>query len=240
MAGVDGKAVVTYKKPNVGNEYPVKVLPTSDEFDSNQLGMQWGWNHNPEQSKWSLTANPGHLRLSTVSVVDSLPKARNTLTQRMFAYYSDSTITQSTVKINIENMNDGDIAGLVIFQDPYAYIGVKKSGEKQYVVMVNNGKSIDSSEVKTSTIYLKASAFFGSGAAMYYGGDTVPGTGTARFSYSTDQKLFSTLENVLQMQFNLSVFTGNKICIFNYATSDTGGYVDIDWLRVEPQNASNL
>ena len=55
MVGVDGKAVITYKKPNVGREYPMTTLPTSDEFDGTVLGMQWGWNHNPEPTKWSLT-----------------------------------------------------------------------------------------------------------------------------------------------------------------------------------------
>ena len=36
--------------------------------------MQWGWNHNPDSTKWSLTENPGYLRLNTAKVVDSLPK----------------------------------------------------------------------------------------------------------------------------------------------------------------------
>lgn len=32
MVGVDGKGVITYKKPNVGKEYPIKTLPTSDDL----------------------------------------------------------------------------------------------------------------------------------------------------------------------------------------------------------------
>ena len=38
----------------------------------------------------------------------------------------------------------------------------------------------------------------------------------------------------MQMQFNLTVFTGNKFCLFNYATKEPGGYVDFDWFRVTP------
>jgi len=234
IVGVNGKAVVNYRKPNVGKEYPIKVLPTSDEFDDNELGMQWGWNHNPEPSKWSLMKRIGYLRLSTVNVVDSLPKARNSLTQRMFAYYSDSLVTVGTVKMDIDNMKEGDIAGLALFQNPYAFIGVKKVNGKQYIIMVNNGKTIDSSAIETSTIYFRAAALYGSGAAMYYGGDTVPSTGTATFSYSCDNESSTSLGNVMQMQFNLSVFTGNKFCLFNYPTKETGGFVDIDWFRVKP------
>ena len=55
MIGVDGKAITTFKKPDVGKIYPVKYFPTSDEFDKPMLGMQWGWNHNPDSTKWSLT-----------------------------------------------------------------------------------------------------------------------------------------------------------------------------------------
>jgi beta-xylosidase len=61
MVGVNGRAVVTHKKPNVGKIHPVKSLPTSDEFNGNTLGMQWGWNHNPDPPNWSLTKRPGYL-----------------------------------------------------------------------------------------------------------------------------------------------------------------------------------
>ncbi|OGU34480.1 MAG: hypothetical protein A2068_02105 [Ignavibacteria bacterium GWB2_35_6b] len=230
-AGVNGNAIVNYKKPNVGKKYPIKTLPTSDEFINSELGMQWGWNHNPEPSKWSLTENPGHLRIYTVTNTDSLTKARNTLTQRMFAYYSDSTLTVGTTKIDINNMKDGDIAGLAIFQDPYGFIGVKKINGKKYITMVHNGSQIDSAEINTTTIYLRVEALYGSGAAVYYGGNAVPETGTAKFSYSLDNKSFSYIGDTMQMEFKLTVFTGNKFCLFNYPTKETGGYVDFDWFR---------
>jgi beta-xylosidase len=215
MLGVNGKGVVTHKKPNVGREYPIKVLPTSDEFDSTELGMQWGWNHNPDSTKWSLTQNPGHLRLSTAKVVSNLRNARNTLTQRIFAYYSRTFPTTATAKMDVDNMQDGDVA---VFQDPYAFIGIKKTSGLQYVVMVNNGKSIDSAAVNTSTLYLRAIANYGSSAAT--------------FAYSLDNQNFTKLGNTLSMRFNLSIFTGNKFCLFNYATKTTGGFVDFDWFRI--------
>jgi beta-xylosidase len=232
MVGVNGKAVVMYRKPKVGREYPVTMLPTSDEFDGTELGMQWGWNHNPDPTQWSLTENPGSLRLSTANVVDSLPKARNTLTQRMFAYYSDTLATIASTKIDFSHMKEGDIAGLAVFQDPYAFIGIKRSNGKNYIVMANNGRTIDSSRVEGSTIYLRASALHGSGAAPYYRGKSVPGSGNASFSYSLDNRSFKSIGNELHMKFNLRIFTGNKFCLFDYATAETGGYVDFDWFRM--------
>ena len=70
-------------------------------------------------------------------------------------------------------MKEGDIAGLAVFQDPYAFIGIKRANGKNYVIMVNNGRTVDSSAVEGSTIYLRASALHGSGAAPYYRGKTV-------------------------------------------------------------------
>ena len=97
--------------------------------------------------------------------------------------------------------------------------------------MVNDGKTIDSAAVEGSTIYLRASALHGSGAAPYYRGNTVAGSGTVRFSYSLDNRSFVKIGNTLQMKFNLRIFTGNKFCLFNYATVGAGGYVDFDWFR---------
>jgi beta-xylosidase len=231
IVGIDGKAVVTFRKPNAGGTHPVTVLPTSDEFDGPGLGLQWGWNHNPDPAQWSLTERPGYLRLRTVSFVDSLPKARNTLTQRMFAYYADTLSSLATTALDIGRMKEGDIAGLAVFQDPYAFIGVRKAHGRILVIMVNNGRIIDSAAVEGSTVYLRAGALYGSGAAPYYGGKTVPGSGTASFSYSLDNRSYVMLGSRLQMKFSLRIFTGNKFCLFNFATVETGGYVDFNWFR---------
>ncbi len=233
MIGIDSKAVTKYRKPNVGKEYPAAIFPTSDEFNGSELPMQWGWNHNPDPEKWSLSENPGFLRLKTVRVVDSLQKAPNMLTQRIFAHYSDSVISYGTTKINTENMKDGDIAGLAVFQNPYGFVGIKRYGGKDYIIMSNNGKTIDSVQIDKSTVYFRAGAFYGSGAAKLYKGNAVPETGTAFFQYSLDNKTFYDIGNKLEMSFSLKVFTGNKFCLFNFATKQTGGYADFDWFRTD-------
>jgi beta-xylosidase len=226
MVGVDGKGVDTYRKPDVGKEYPITTLPTSDEFDSTELGMQWGWNHNPDSTKWSLKQNQGYLRLSTAKVVTNLREARNTLTQRIFAYYSRTIPTNAVVKMEIDSMKDGDIAGLAVFQNPYAFIGVKQTNGHKYVVMVNNGNTIDSVEISASTLYLKAQANYG--------------TSRASFAFGLTDQSFEKLGNNLSMRFDLSIFTGNKFCLFNYATIETGGFVDFDWFRIDWSNLTDV
>jgi len=217
MVGVNGKAVITYKKPNVGKKYPIKDLPDSDEFNKTKLGMQWGWNHNPDPSNWSLTKRPGYLRLTTGKVVSNLREARNTLTQRPFANYNQTIPTISVTKIEVNNMKAGDIAGLAVFQDPYAYVAVKQENGSKQLIMVNNGETIASVPMNRETVYLRTIAS--------------NSTRKATFEYSFDNKNFTQIGNELVMRFSLKIFTGNKFCLFNYATKTIGGYVDFDWFR---------
>lgn len=220
MVGVDGKGVVTCKKPNVGKEWPVKDFPTSDEFSNKTLGMQWGWNHNPDSTKWSLTLHPGFLRLTTGKVVSNLTEAPNMLTQRPFKNYNESIPTIGTIQMGVSNMKDGDIAGLAVYQDPYAYIAVKQENGKKQLVMVNNGETVATSQLEEcATIYLRTIASNTSKKAT--------------FEYSYDNKKFTQLGNELTMRFSLKLFTGNKFGLFNYATKETGGSVDFDWFRVK-------
>jgi len=219
MVGVGGKGVITYKKPDVGAIHAIKTLPTSDEFDHTSLGKQWGWNHNPDTLLWSLSENPGHLRIKTNKVVTNLREAKNMLTQRLFAKYDPSIPTIVTTKLDASHIKEGDVAGLAIFQDPYAYISVTKRDGQKYVEMRNNGVVITSEKLYVDQIYLRATASNKSALA--------------NFSFSTDNQHFQPLGNNLEMKFNLKVFTGNKVGLFNYATKESGGYVDFDWCRIE-------
>lgn len=219
MVGVNGKAVTTLPKPDVGKEYPIKVLPTSDEFDAQELGMQWGWNHNPDSTKWSLSERKGYLRLETASVVDSFPKALNTLTQRSLIKYDLDETTVATTKLKLNKMKDGDLAGLAVFQDPYSYLGVQKEGKSYFLVRVLDGMLLEKKELNKKTVYLQTSV--------------LNKTGLASFRYSLDGKNYTKMGEDFRMRFRLSVFTGNKICLFNYATEELGGYVDFDFLRME-------
>jgi len=114
-------------------------------------------------------------------------------------------------------MRDGDLAGLAVFQDPYAFIAVKQEEGSKYLVMVNNGETVASVPMEGNTVYLRTIAS--------------NSTGKATFEYSDDNDIFTGLGNELSMRFSLTIFTGNKFCLFNYATEETGGYVDFDWFR---------
>lgn len=121
--------------------------------------------------------------------------------------------------MEINNMHEGDIAGLSVFQDPYAYIGIQVVSGQKKLVIYNNGAQQNGPEVTDSVIYLRAVANYNTSKAAFY--------------YSLDNDTYTKFGSDLSMKFELSVFTGNKFCLFNYATIETGGYVDIDWFTTE-------
>lgn len=219
IVGVEGKGVVTYRKPDVGKEYPIKDFPRSDEFETTELGMQWGWNHNPDPENWSLTTRKGYLRLTTGKVVLGIMEARNTLTQRPFTNYDQLIPSVGTTKMEVTNMKDGDLAGLGMFQTPYAFIAVKQANGVKQLVMVNNGEEMEAIPMNESDV-------------VYFRTIGSNKTRQATFEYSYDNQTFTQLGNALTMRFSLKLFTGNKFCLFNFATEETGGYVDFDWFRV--------
>lgn len=99
LMGVDidgngiGEPVYVWKKPlDKVSDYK---LQTTDDF-SGTLGLQWQWNHNPQDDHWSLQERRGWLTLHAMPA-DSLKNARNSLTQKVVGYHSEST-TLLTIK----------------------------------------------------------------------------------------------------------------------------------------------
>lgn len=227
-----GKA---YAKPNVGQTYPCTYLFTNDTFTDATLGMQWEWNHNPDNGSWSLIENPGNLRLHTVTITDSLNRARNSLSQRILGYspvgtvYSKYMNSYGTIKMAINHMQEGDVAGLAVFQEPYSYIGIKVINGKRYLYsllqtgLTGTQSEIIGDEVTADTIYLRSIVNFGTNTATYY--------------YSYNNITYAKFGQNMTMGYTLRVFVGNRFFIFNYATKQLGGYVDIDWFSTEPKYA---
>lgn len=55
----------------------------------------------------------------------------------------------------------------------------------------------------------------------------------AYFYYSLDGNRWTAIGNRLQMSYTIPHFMGYRFAIFNYATQSAGGYVDVDYFRIE-------
>ncbi|MFD1083131.1 family 43 glycosylhydrolase [Micromonospora andamanensis] len=215
---VNGAWGVNY--PNPLPLRPVKPLTGADTFAGTTLGPQYEWNHNPDNSRWSV--NNG-LRLQTATVTNDLYQARNTITHRI-----QGPTSTGTVEIDYSTMRDGDRTGLAMLRDVSAWIGVRRDNGTTRVVMTN-GLNMNSNWDTTSTGSEIASAAVSGGRIwLRANADIRPGSGRqARFSYSTDGVTFVPLGNALTLNNNWTFFMGYRFAIFNYATQALGGAVTV-------------
>jgi len=188
-------------------------LVVSDEFDSAPpLGLTWQWNHNPDNSLWSLTERTGFLRLRTGKLVNTIFEARNTLTQR-----TEGPRCSAAIALEVSGMKEGDRTGLSTFCSEPGTISVIREKGKKYLIMTDREEEQARVELTEERIYLKAECDFT--------------TDDAYFFYSLDDNLWIPLGGKFHMIFSMKHFTGNKFAIFNYATQSAGGYVDVDFFR---------
>jgi len=102
-----GRVPAVAAKPILGK--PFAEPPSSDDFSSSTLGRQWQWNHNPDDSRWSLTERPGFLRLKATTSPDFWT-ARNTLLQK-----GQAPRSRGVVKLDLRGLADGDACGFGTF-----------------------------------------------------------------------------------------------------------------------------
>jgi beta-xylosidase len=219
VADNSGKVPQKLNIPVANNLIPASIA--SDEFNESAsgLGLQWQWNHNPDNRYWSLSQRPGFLRLTTGRIDNNFEQIRNMLTQRTFG-----PVCSGTVAVDISHMNDGDIAGLAAFQKQYGIVGVKMEGSVKSVVMISaeSGSAIMLANIPLTQniVYLKIDF------------DFVERTDKAYFYYSLDGKLWTKIGKPLQMSYSLAHFVGYRFALFNYSTKAAGGFVDFDYFRV--------
>ena len=226
IVGNNGIPYETYTKPKAVGDNAIKRLPTTDNFRNYPLGQQWEWNHNPDNTAWSLFERPGWLRLKTTETTGRLTQARNMLTQRIFA--KNGTATTGTIRLDVRRLQEGDRAGICVFQDPYAMIGVEVKGGKhqlfwrQDTLRVNSSftpKEITRSVDIDSIVYLRASVDYA--------------TSLTKFWYSLDNQRWTVLGSETQLGFNLTVFVGARFGLYCFSTKSAGGIADFDWFTTE-------
>ena len=223
LPGNLGRSPRTWAKPNTGaTDPPSAPYQRSDDFSADQLQPIWQWNHVPVDGKWSLRERPGFLRLHALPAAD-LWHARNTLTQRAIGPRSTVTVT-----LDAAGLKPGDVAGLALFNRPYAWIGVERGAEGLAVSLLDEVSGQSSRvPIGSTRVWLQAAC------------DYVKNT--ASFRYSTDGKTYTAVGEPHVMAYGLITFQGVRNSLFAYNTGPdaVGGYADFDAIVVaeEPRSA---
>lgn len=113
-----GEPVKTCRKPSVAKNITPHTPQTSDDFESDSLGIQWQFNHNPDHTRLSLDSRKGWLAVCPMKA-DKIRNARNQLTQKMMGNSS-----RATVKLDFASLRPGDHAGLECLGNKFMALGV--------------------------------------------------------------------------------------------------------------------
>ncbi|MGH7979907.1 MAG: glycoside hydrolase family 43 protein, partial [Limisphaerales bacterium] len=221
-----GKIPATAPIPIAGK--PAYQIPTSDDFSSPTLGLQWQWNDNPDNTRWSLTARPGFLRLHPTAATNFW-FARNTLIQKGQGPYS-----AADVKFDLSNLESGDNCGFGTLGATNGNITVICNSPGNYTLSQSMIVSLDSTKTDLSTITIATAPFTGTNIYLRTTMDFIRNKGTC--SYSSDGINWITLGGQFNLAYNYltSTFQGEQYAIFCYNAEPGTGYVDVDWFRFEP------
>nr|WP_294898791.1 glycoside hydrolase 43 family protein [uncultured Pedobacter sp.] len=222
VLGVNGK-VPEILDGLPANKSLIPGIVNSDEFSRKKgepaLPFVWQWNHNPDNSLWSVKARKGYLRLTTGKITDDFLMARNSLTQRTIGPVSNGSIS-----IDVANMKDGDMAGLGLLQKNYGLVAIKVEGNSKSIIMINasTGKPEEVAHIpfNQKNVFFKASCDFRNRKDI------------ANFFYSLDGKNWNSIGTPLKMAYTIPQFIGYRFTLFNYATKTSGGSVDFDFFHV--------
>jgi beta-xylosidase len=209
-----GEPVSVWKMPDGGGKFPIQHPQTSDEFNRPQLGLQWEWNHNPDDAHWSLTARPGFMRLIAMPASDLL-HARNTLTEMM----QDPSF-DLTARIDTKRMSTGQQAGVAMFSNrPSGIRVVDMAGNRRLVFFAQASETAGPALTK-NLIQLRVHVE----------------SEMATYSYSIDEgRSFQQLGQPTRIYF--SWWKAARPALFSFNTDSAAkepGAIDIDWVHYLP------
>ena len=207
-----GNTVAGGKKPITG--FPIDAPQTDDEFDGHELGPQWQWNHNPRDSRWSLTERPGWLRLkaSTPIRTGGFWNASNTISQRLMG----TGPGRITAKVDIGDMAPGQQAGMVRHSGRYVLLGISvgKKGVKK-LVFTNTGKVTLGPVIRQDMIWLRTE---NDGEKAFY-------------EYSLDGQHFERFGPEFTLTFGR--WRGDRPGFYCWNELKASGHIDVDYFHYE-------
>ena len=216
-----GRVPATAKKPIAGQ--PVIARPTSTDFDGPHLPLDWQWNHNPDDTRWSLTDRPGYLRLKP-TVAPDFWRARNSLTHKGWGPTSCAV-----ARLEIAHLQPGDVAGLGMLGKSLATLAVQRSADGKAKLVLSTGIEHD------GAVAPKASADIGKAEVIHLALRMDFTRGKGRCGYSPDGKNFRAIGDEFPLMFDwrTGTFQGEQYALFCYNPKPSEGCLDVDSVHFE-------
>ena len=227
LEGNLGRAPRTWLKPNVSSPSSLPSLPKAsynrnEDFNGKALGRIWQWNHNPDDTKWSL--KNGRLRLQSMPA-EQLMWARNTLTQRVIGPTSIAT-----VELYTKGLKDGDVAGLGNINVPCSWIGITKDDARLHLRCFE--------QAINDTVTLGIAATDGAIKKVWLRMVGDYDHDCAHYEYSLDGEVYHQVGREMPLSYQLISFQGSRHALFAFNhKGQKGGYAEFDNFTVEEPQA---
>lgn len=217
-----GRVPAVARKPVQGQ--PAQQPATSDEFDAPRLALQWAWNHNPDDTRWSLAERPGWLRLKATRST-SFWTARNTLTQKGQGPYS-----RVETKLDLAGLQPGDRCGLGTLGKVNAGIAAARGDDGR--LALERHTVIDNGDRQAATVLPgPRAALAGNEAVLRLEMDFERARGALSWQSPAGWQALGD-EFELIYDWRTGTFQGPQAALFCFNTgSGQAGQVDVDWFR---------
>lgn len=215
------------QKPIPG--FPFAEPASSDDFSRPTLGLQWQWNHNPDNRRWSLKARPGWLRLGATQA-PNFWSARNSLTQK-----GQGPRSRAVVKLDISHVTPGDRCGFgTLGQYSGSIAASRTAAGTPFLTM-----SVSESTQQGPKIDVRVAEEPITGNALWIALDADFRSDRARLSYSLDGRGWKPLGGTFPLAFawRTGTFQGEQFAISCYNPQPSTGYLDVDSFTLSPGTA---
>lgn len=219
-----GEPVRSCKNPNVGKVYPKMTPPESDEFNGNELGLQWQWHAN-YQTTWGFPS--GNLGFFRINCIPRPAEAKNLwdVSNMLLQKFPAQEFT-ATTRLTFDARFDKEEIGLIVMGLDYGRLTVKRENGKlslSTAACKNADKGtaeelVAGPELASNTVYFRV---------------TVKKGAECQFSYSVEGNLYTNLGSVFKAR--EGKWIGAKVGFYALREGiiNDAGSADIDWFRVE-------
>ena len=205
---------------------PVKELSYSTDFSEKKLGFEWNYLRNPSTNNYSLTENPGHLRLKSSPV-----KLDDIDSPTFVGRRQEHVAFTATTSVDLFDSQVGDESGVTVFMNNKSHYDLllkqTSNGKRSIVLRYRLGEL---THTATEITIPKAKVYFQvKGNADFYS-----------FAYSTDGNLFHELNRMDARYLSSETaggFTGIYLSLFVTSQNEhSKAFADFDKFTYLPDN----
>ena len=205
---------------------PVKESLYSTNFTEKKLGFEWNYLRNPSTNNYSLTENPGHLRLKASPI-----KLDDIDSPTFIGRRQEHVTFTATTTVDLFDSQIGDESGVTVFMNNKSHYDLllkqTSNGKRSIVLRYRLGEL---THTATEIIIPKGKVYFQvKGTADFYS-----------FAYSTDGSLFHELNRMDTRYLSSETaggFTGIYLSLFVTSQNEhSKAFADFDKFTYLPDN----